>query len=139
MFGKELPTRSFNVPQFDRILKVPAMLVRIEKELNGLPSHKAIRLKSWNGGGFIRVGGRLNTMKASQALVDEGKRGRFGLEKEDVVVAAHLAIKSCQSFWSEVGSSVVVEGCLRTRTMGDKLGFIVRSNSGEVPPIRDLR
>lgn len=115
------------------------MLVRIEKKLNGLPSHEAIRLKSWNGGRFIRIGSRLNTMEASQALVDEGERGRFGLEKEDVVVAAHLAIKSSQSFWSEVGGSVVVEGCLRTRTMGDKLGFIVRSNSGKAPPIRDLR
>lgn len=65
LFGKELPVRSFNVPQFDRILEVMTMLVRIEKELDGLPSHEAIRLQSGNSGGFVGIGGWLNTMKAS--------------------------------------------------------------------------
>jgi hypothetical protein len=51
-------------------------------------------------------------MKAPETLIDERKSGGFRLKKQDVIIAADLAIKSGQAFWGEIAGCIVVKGGL---------------------------
>ncbi len=50
------------------------MLVGVQQDLDRLPSHETVRLQGGDRGGFVRIGGGLYAVEATEALVNERER-----------------------------------------------------------------
>lgn len=72
------------------------MLVWVEQDLNRLPTHEANGQQRRNAGRFEGVRRRLQTVEATEFLIDERERAVRCLEEQGVIVTARLPVERCQ-------------------------------------------
>lgn len=88
------------------------MLIRVQQDLNCLPSHEATRQQCGERRALKGVVGRLKTVKAAQRLVNKGEGTWLCLQEQSIVIAADFVVEGSQSLRREIGCSAVVEGDL---------------------------
>jgi hypothetical protein len=62
---------TLNVPHRNGILQIARMFVRVQEQLDRLPSHKAVGLQCWDGRRLEGIIRGLNTVETPQTLIDE--------------------------------------------------------------------
>lgn len=90
-----------DVEPLDGFLEERDVFFWFQKQLDGLPSHKALRREGWDCGRCEGIVAGLQGVEASQRPIDERQRRMLRLEKKRIEVAADKTVEGSQFGWEE--------------------------------------